>query len=329
MSATRRIPRSLSGTARRRHGRTAPARFHRARLLLIPEREEAAVAAFWEAGCLGVEALSAARRRGAPRLMLQAYFPGKAARGTVARRLGAALRAAGLGDLAVPVIRPIAARPWVETWQRSLRPMPIGRTFLVVPEGCRAPRRPGRRVIRVRFGQAFGTGEHASTRLCLRLLERHLRRGDRIVDLGTGTGILAMAAILHGAMEAVAVDDDEVALRVARANLADNRLLGRVDLLRGDAAEVLAARRCDLALVNIGATVIARLLPALARALAPDGRAILAGFLVDDEAALLRQARSLGLRESGRARSRPWSAIVLRRPPGPGRHGPPPAASIS
>jgi ribosomal protein L11 methyltransferase len=293
--------------------RRVPARFYRASLRLPADREEAAVAAFWEAGCLGVEVLSTSRQRGAPRLTLRAYFPGKSARRTLERRLRGALAAAGLADRRPPALRAIAPSPWVAKWQKSLRPMAIGRTFLVVPEGCRVPRRPRRRVVRVRFGQAFGTGEHASTRLCLRLLERHLSSGDRVVDLGTGTAILSMAACRLGAARVLAADDDPVALRVARANLADNHLTGPVSLLQADAADALAAGPCDLALMNIGAMIIARILPDLARALAPGGRAILAGILIEDEPAILDRARMQGLEPLARLRSRPWSALVLRR----------------
>jgi len=169
-------------------------------------------------------------------------------------------------------------------------------------------------VIRVRFGQAFGTGEHASTRLCLRLLERHFApAGASVADLGTGSGILAMAACHLGAGRVIAVDSDSVALGVARANLRDNDLQGPVRLVRADAASVRGRGPFDLVLVNIGAATIDRIVPDLGAALRPGGRAILAGILVEDEPELLRASASAGLRLVERLRSRPWSALVLRR----------------
>src|SRR4029453_8625487 len=131
--------------------------------------------------------------------------------------------------------------------------MAVG-AFLILPEGCRAPksdRRSRHHLLRVRYGQAFGTGEHASTRLCLRLLRRHLVPGGVVGDLGTGSGILAMAACRLGAGRVVAIDDDEVALRVARANLRDNDLKERVELIRADASSASSLGPLDLALVNI------------------------------------------------------------------------------
>ncbi len=257
--------------------------------------------------------LSAASRARRDALRLEAYFPATADRRAVTAQLRDALAAAGVDDPA-PELRAVRDRAWVKIWQRTLRPMRIGRRFLVVPEGRSFAPVRGRMPIIVRFGQAFGTGEHASTRMSLRLLERVVKPDEAVVDLGTGTGILAIAAARLGAGEVVGVDNDAAALRVARANLHANRLSGRVDLIEGDAGVALGeAERFDLALVNIGATVIARVLPDIARALRPGGRAVLSGILIEDERPLLALARRCGLRPAGRCRDRPWSALLLRR----------------
>jgi ribosomal protein L11 methyltransferase len=290
----------------------------------LPARlEDQAIAGFWEAGCLGVQGCapggratgwrSADARAGPPRVTLEAWFPGRTGTEAIRRRVGAGLAAAGIRPAPRSRLRRVADGRWVAAWQKSLRPMPIGRRLLALPEGCRGPA-PGRRiVIRIPFGQAFGTGEHATTRLTLRLLERLLRPGDRVVDLGTGTGILAVAAARLGAGRVLAVDDDPVAVRVARATLARNRPVPAVTLRTADAADALTGDPFDLALVNIGATVIRRILPSLERALAPGGHAVLSGILVEDEAPLARAARAAGLVTVARRRSAPWSALVVRR----------------
>ena len=288
-------------------------RFLGARLILPARLEEPAVAAFWESGCLGVAVTAAGRRGGDPRVRLTAYFPARSGALGLAGRLARSLEASGLGARRPPRLAPVPDRNWAAVWQRSLRPMAIGRRFLVIPEGCRAAPRPGRVPIQVRFGQAFGTGEHASTRLSLRLLEEILVPGQSVIDLGTGTAILAMAAARLGAGRVVAVDHDETALRVAADNVADNRLGGRVRLRRADAAEVGRLGRFDLALVNIGATVIERVLPDLASALERGGHAVLAGLLIENEDRLVRTAAPLGLTLRRRLRTRPWSALLLRR----------------
>jgi ribosomal protein L11 methyltransferase len=285
--------------------------FLRARVLVSPALEEQAVAALWDSGCLGVQVIAAGRQG---RLRLDAYYPGKAGKGRLEARLAEALHRTGLKRQPKARLARVSAGRWVERWQRSLRPMTVGR-FQILPEGCRSPAARGGRIpIRVRFGQAFGTGEHASTQLCLRLLARHLGPpGGRVADLGTGSGILAIAALRLGAGRVTALDDDGVALSVARANLRDNGLRGSIRLVRADAASARQHGPFDLVLVNIGAATIARMLPDLGAMLCRGGRAILAGILVDDETALLSAARSAGLRLIDRRRSSPWSALVLRR----------------
>jgi ribosomal protein L11 methyltransferase len=252
---------------------------------------------------------------------LNAYYAGGASQRIVAGRLAGALGAAGLRPRSAPRLREVADRRWAERWQRTLRPMAVGRRFLIVPEGCAEPDPGTRHVIRVRFGQAFGTGEHATTRAVLRLMERWLRSGDRVADLGTGTGILAMAAARLGAGPVAALDDDAAALAVARANLRLNDLDGRIALARADAGRIADLAPVDLALVNIGAGVILAILGELAGALAPRARVILAGLLIADEKAILARARGAGLRLLDRRRNRPWSALVLGASPPSGAAG--------
>jgi len=278
-------------------------------MVIPPALEEQVVAGLWDSGCLGVQVTASGR---APRLLLDAYFPGPASLRRLDERLRRSLLRVGVGRVARARLRTVSAGRWVERWQRSLRPMSIG-DFVVVPEGCAASALNRRHVLRVRFGQAFGTGEHATTRMCLRLIGAHLRSGEQVIDLGTGSAILAMAATRLGAGRVIAVDNDPAALVVAKANLADNGLGGRVEVRRSDAAAACLLGPFDLALANIGASTIQRLLPALTRALAPGGRAILAGLLIDDEERLVRAAAGCGLVLLARRRSRPWSALVLRR----------------
>lgn len=285
-----------------------------ARLDLPADLEDQAVAALWESGCLGAQSVAAMRRAGRPRVVLMAWYPGRASLATLGRQLSRSLAAAGVPTTARPRLRRVAERSWVRTWRASLRPMPIGRRLLALPESIAAPARTRRIVIRVPFGQAFGTGEHATTRLCLRLLEESLEAGDRVADLGTGTGLLAVAALRLGASHVLAVDRDPVAVRVARETLRRNRAGSRVTLISGDAADACDRGPFDLALLNIGATVAGRILPRLAPALAPGGRAVIAGHLVGDEAELLDLAARCGLGSMARLRSRPWSALLLRRP---------------
>ena len=290
----------------------------RIRLRLPAAREEDAAAACREAGSLGVsgDATDGRERR---LVELSAWFPDDQRSSIILRQLRGALDGAGIDPATVRLrAEKVPDRDWVTAWQQSLRPMKIGRRFLVVPEGCRVPARGDRILIRVRFGQAFGTGEHPTTRLSLRLLESSLRPGCRVIDLGTGSGILAIACRRLGAARVEAVDDDPVALRVARANLRDNDLHGEIHLRLGDAGPACRGRRFDLAVVNIGATTIGRILPDISAALRPGGQAILTGLLVEDERSVLSAASRFRLRPRSRLRSRPWSALLVDREPARG-----------
>ena len=297
-------------------------------------REEQAVAAFWESGCLGVlagvekpDAADTTWSDGAPgsppaatrgTMALEAYFPGERRRVELRRVLARSFSAARLGRIASASWRRRADGHWVEAWQRTLRPMPIGRRILAVPEGRPVPSASRRLLLKIPFGQAFGTGEHASTRLSLVLLESALHRGDRVIDLGTGTGILALAAQRLGAGMVLGVDHDPVAVAVARRTRRLNAPASGLVFRQADAGAALGraarpGRGYDVALVNIGARAIAALLPALSRAVRPGGRVILAGFLVEDEPSLVHAAAPLGLRLRSRRRAQPWSALLLVR----------------
>jgi len=305
--------------SRRARGRTAPSRvahgYLRIRLRLSAAREEDAAAACREAGSLGVSG-GATDGRVRRTVELSAWFPDGQGSSTILKRVKGALAGAGIDPRTVSLrAEKVPDRDWVVAWQQSLRPMRIGRRFLVVPEGCRVPARGDRILIRVRFGQAFGTGEHATTRLSLRLLESSLRPGCRVIDLGTGSGILAIACRRLGAARVEAVDDDPVALRVARANLRDNGLHDEIRLRRGDAGRACRGGRFDLAVVNIGATTIERILPDISASLRPGGQAILTGLLVEDEKGILSAASRFRLRSRSRLRSRPWSALLVDREP--------------
>ena len=282
-------------------------------LMVSLGQEEATVGAFWETGCLGVEVAGWRPRSPSTRIALRAFYPDGTGESSLSGRVTAALRSAGVRLRGRPRIERRSEKPWLEIFRRSLKPMRIGRLLLIVPHGCRSSESGSRRSVRIRFGQAFGTGEHASTRLALRLLESTLQAGERVLDLGTGTGILSIAAIRLGASYAVAVDEDAAALRVARANVADNGLRGRIELIRRDAGRACGHGSFDVLVVNIGPTVIGRILPVIAGALKQSGRAVLAGILREHEKPLLDAMRPLGLHLLKRCRSGPWSALLVAR----------------
>ncbi len=174
--------------------------------------------------------------------------------------------------------RPLELVDWSTRWREGLGARRIGR-LTVVPSWLEASRGPAGPTVVLDPESAFGSGEHGSTRAALALLERHLRPGDRVLDLGSGSGILAIAAVRLGAARAVGIENDAEANPVARRNAARNGVSHAADFVEGEAA-VLAPLLgpADLVLSNILRTVNTALLPVVAAALRPGGLAIFSGM---------------------------------------------------
>jgi ribosomal protein L11 methyltransferase len=167
---------------------------------------------------------------------------------------------------------------------------------------------------------AFGTGGHATTRLCLEALARHVHGRERVLDLGTGSGVLAIAAAKLGAREIVALDTDPVACRVARDNVRRNRVGRRVRVRHG-ALAACAADAFDLAVANLTARDVVDVLPDLARRVRPGGLLILSGLLRGQASPARRAARAAGFGPATARHRAGWVALETRRrgPRTPGR----------
>jgi ribosomal protein L11 methyltransferase len=181
---------------------------------LVPGEVEDEVASVLGGGSLGVEIRPAGAGKSEVRVYLGPADDPSAWRARAVRVLeghGLTAEAAGVS------IVPVADERWVERWQASLRPLPLGERFVVVA-GAEDEPAGGREVVRLVPGMAFGTGEHETTRMCAVALERLVAPGSRWLDLGTGTGILAIVAARCGAARVLAIDLDPEAAHVADAS---------------------------------------------------------------------------------------------------------------
>ena len=174
--------------------------------------------------------------------------------------------------------RRVESTDWSTRWREGLGPRKLGR-LTIIPSWLPEASAPDPLTIVLDPETAFGSGEHGSTRAALTLLSRLLQPGDRVIDLGSGSGILAIAAIKLGAARAIGIEIDPEANEVAARNAARNGVSDRVEFLEGDAATLAPlVGPADVLLSNILRAVNTALLPVIIRALRPGGSAIFSGM---------------------------------------------------
>ena len=185
--------------------------------------------------------------------------------------------------LPAPEFRELAEEDWANAWKKHYHVVRIGQRIVIKPPWQEHKRQPDEVVIELDPGMAFGTGLHPTTRMCLQAVEEHLKPGDRVLDLGTGSGILAIAAAKLGAGSVLALDNDPLAVRTALSNAKSNEVQNVVTAELGSLDK--AAGEFDLVLVNILARVIIELADqGLVDRVRPTGLIILAGIVVEQEA---------------------------------------------
>ena len=187
----------------------------------------------------------------------------------------------GLPD---PQMRFIGENDWAESWKEHFHVVHIGQRIVVQPSWREYTSNPGDVVIRLDPGLAFGSGLHPTTQLCLHILQRMPLAGVDLFDVGAGSGILAIAAARMGARPVRAVDVDEIAIRVARENMARNNLAD-IEAAVGSAGAT-GGRQWSLVVANILSNVLIEIMADLKAALKPHGRLILSGIINDQEQAM-------------------------------------------
>ncbi|MEJ5171204.1 MAG: 50S ribosomal protein L11 methyltransferase [Fimbriimonadales bacterium] len=256
--------------------------------------------AFAEAGCPSTQMLSDPPR-------IEGYLedaPGAEERASVL-----AERLRGIG--ATVESEEVPDQDWSETWKRFFKPFRVGDRLVVRPSWESVSLGPGDVEVEIDPGQAFGTGDHPTTRLCLQLLAGLPWDGLRVADVGCGSGILGIAAAKLGAAEVVGVDIDEASVEVARQNAQRNGVPCR--WLVGNGFEPLEGDAFDAAFSNIISAVLIRIAPDAARAVRPGGLWIVSGVIEANWPDVLRAAENAGFGLMEARREGEWLAAVLQR----------------
>jgi ribosomal protein L11 methyltransferase len=250
------------------------------------EEKDRLIAELWERGSIGItEADLLAGLCG-----LRAFFDEDISASALAREFSAWSARAESEE----------PRDWIAEARTKLQPVSVGSRLFLIPEWRDDPTPSGRFRIEVNPGMAFGTGAHESTQLCLEALERELQPGMILLDVGSGSGILSVAARLLGARRVIACDIDPVTVALAKQPLA---FIGTADAIR--------SRSIDLAVANISPEAIVALAPELMRALSAHGSMIVSGFEAPEVADVQLALEQAGGKICSAHARGSWSALVV------------------
>jgi len=227
-------------------------------------------------------------------------------------------------------VREIPLEDWGRKWKEGFKPLPVGRRLLIVPPWEEGPFPQERLVIWIDPAMTFGTGHHATTRMCLEAAEAFLAgwrepRGPLVLDVGTGTGILAIAAAALGASRVLAIDTDAEACEAAQSNLRRHSVSSRVEVRCGGMEVVEAGSRFDLILANLDTRTLCPLFAALAQALAPRGRLVATGIPVEDENQVITAVHASRLHILDRQAQDGWLCLAMAGPHKPAKSTPSPS----
>lgn len=271
----------------------------------VPSAEvDLASSALFDLGALGIEERDAStllKSAGPDTSLLVASFADDAS------------AQAARAELGYPAeLEHVVGDAWRDGWRAYFKPLRVGPRFVVRPSWEAYEARPEDLVITLDPGQAFGTGTHETTQLLLGALSEHVRPGMRVLDVGTGSGILAVGACLLGAAHVIAVDVDELAVTATNENAAANGVAARVSASQTPVEQL--REQFPLVLANIEARVLVPLAPVIMERVAPGGTLLLSGLLHADAEQVARVSAAYGsMRVLAEPRAGEWYAVVLQK----------------
>ncbi len=244
---------------------------------------------------------------------VRAYLPADDQLGASRRRVEEALwHLSQVRSIPDPTFQFVAEEDWAEAWKEKLEVLRVGRHLVIQPSWLDYSPAPEDIVIQLDPGMAFGTGLHPTTQMCLAALEEWVWPGAEVLDLGTGSGILAIAAAKLGAGRVLAVDNDSQAVKAARDNVLTNGMHEIVSLERGSLSKVPG--NYDVVAVNILAKVIVEMLQeGLAKQVRPGGVLIAAGIIADQVPQVITALKQSALALAGRRQEGDWVSLLARQ----------------
>jgi ribosomal protein L11 methyltransferase len=205
----------------------------------------------------------------------------------------------------------IEDKNWNEEWEKSVRVIEVSDKLVIKPTFKDYQAKPGQIIIIIDPKMSFGTGEHQTTKLVLQFLEKNVKNGIRVLDVGSGTGVLAIAAVKLGAESAIAIDNDEWCYDNGRENCRLNSVDKEVDVKLGEIKDI-AGNNFDLITANIQKNILLDIAEEIKNRLKPGGLLILSGLLYNDEEDIVKKYSSLNFEMLEKKSLDEWMAVKLR-----------------
>ncbi|HZK35153.1 MAG TPA: 50S ribosomal protein L11 methyltransferase [Bacillota bacterium] len=215
-----------------------------------------------------------------------------------------------LGSLAIEMVN-VKEEDWSSSWKKYYKPIRVSDRIVIKPSWESYTQREGEQVLSLDPGMAFGTGSHETTMLCLQAIDKNIRPGSKIIDLGCGTGVLSIASLLLGAKSVTAIDHDSKAVEVAKENASLNRVEDRMSIIHGDLLDKVEGRY-DIVVANIIADVIINLTGYITDYMEPDGLFISSGIILDRLLETISAIENAGLEIIQRKEIGEWAMVVAR-----------------
>jgi ribosomal protein L11 methyltransferase len=249
------------------------------------------------------------RVRGGEPVLIRAYLPSSELGAVLVDDLRLAMEAFPTVEL---IARPLYEQDWAVSWREFFGVVDTGARPVIVPSWIEHEVRPGQVAIRLDPGQAFGTGHHETTRLCLQALDELVISGCPMLDVGTGSGVLAIAAIKLGASHVTAIDIDPIAAEVARRNADENGIGAEIEIAAGILTPAHTGRY-PLAVSNISTDANIGLAKAFGAVVEPGGTLVLSGILSPDARRVAAAMATEGFALTAMRHERDWGLLELKR----------------
>ncbi len=207
--------------------------------------------------------------------------------------------------------RVVEGDDWLEIWRKHFRPLHIGASVVIVPEWIDYDKEDGEVIIKLDSNMAFGTGEHETTSMCLKLLQDYLKEGDVCIDVGCGSGILGIAAVKLGAKLAYLTDIDEIAVKSAKHNCLNNGVSAKAVVAHSDLLND-AEIKGDIMLANITGEILCRLAPSIPKNLKNGGTLILSGIIESRLDMVIKAFTAQNLKLEKKVKEGEWFALSFK-----------------